>query len=88
MTKAKWNERCWNCGSRNMAMLEDYALCEDCGATATPPVCVGVIPILYSTKEDVHAYHVQDVSGNSPSPALARKIALERSQKTAQGVKR
>jgi len=36
MTKAKWNEKCWNCGSRHMIDQGDYARCEDCGATATP----------------------------------------------------
>ncbi len=38
--KAKWNEKCWNCGSPHMVDQGDFARCEDCGATATPIIKV------------------------------------------------
>lgn len=88
MTKAKWNEQCWNCGSRNMVDQGDYARCEDCGATATPLSGVGADVLeshyVYAPTKD----GPKRLRSGSPNPSLIRKIELERLQKSAQGIKR
>ena len=88
MSKAKWNEQCWSCGSRHMVDQGDFARCEYCGATATPLFQPGPFPLLCTKDDFVGDSSPSQRRGNSPSPALVRKIELERSQKSAQGTKR
>jgi len=78
MTKAKWNEQCWNCGSRHMVEARFCARCKDCGATATPPVRVGIFPMAHiAVSQGGDPADVFDC-GNSPSNALVAKVQKER----------